>query len=159
MMLWCQLMLELCILICNLCCMCGSFSETRTCVILRAFGMCRMLFSAGWGFWNYRFAPRLKVGAANKWAKSQEVVIRTGRVAYQCWRREGVTFSRFASHAYVCAANSLAESQGFLRSSVRAANQDGAACCWCWDIFKSSKMHNFLTVGLFDVLFWAKRTL
>src|SRR3954464_9933140 len=64
--------------------------------------------------------------AASRWAECQDVVIRTGRAAYLCWRREGVNFSRFASRADVCAANSLAESQGFLGRSVRAANTDGA---------------------------------
>src|SRR4051812_12155337 len=29
-------------------------------------------------------------GAANRWAECQEFVIRTGRAAYLCWRREGV---------------------------------------------------------------------
>src|SRR4051812_8805874 len=69
-------------------------------------------------------------GAANKWAECQEFVIRTGHAPSLCWRREAVTFSRFTSRADVCAANSLAESQGFLGRSVRAANMDGAACCY-----------------------------
>src|SRR4051812_9047275 len=53
-----------------------------------------------------------RVGAANRWAECQDVVIRTGRAAYPCWRRKGVTFSRFVSRADGCAANSLEESQG-----------------------------------------------
>src|SRR3954462_11817463 len=63
-----------------------------------------------------------RVGAANRWAECQEFVIRTGRAAYLCWRREGVTFSRSAPREDTCAANSLAESQRFLGRSVRAAN-------------------------------------
>src|SRR4051812_30802705 len=84
--------------------------------------MCRIMFSAGWSSEIAGSRRVHRVCATNRWAECQDAVIRTGRAAYLCWRREGVTFSRFASRADVCAANSLAESQGFLGRSVRAAN-------------------------------------
>src|SRR3954463_2791573 len=95
-LLWSQLMRNWCIMRRNLCCLCILFLYVRTgmfWVCLECIECCFLQV----GVSEIAGTRRVhRVGAANRWAEYQEVVIRSGHAAYLCSCREGVTVSRFA---------------------------------------------------------------